>query len=348
MTTGQVTIVRILKRRPTSTQWSVERIFSDIASVDLDGFHLEVIEAPYSSRGIFRRLACLLWAFRLRDTVCHIAGDIHFCALALRRDRSVLTILDLIPMRRLAGVRRIAVKWLWYVLPVWWVKRVTVISASTRDELVQLLPWAVGKITVVPCPVSTQFQQAPRPRRPVPVVLQVGTAEHKNLAGVSAALMGSGTSLRVVGRLTSEQCDMLAGHGIRYSALSDLDEAGVALQYRDADLLTFVSTYEGFGLPILEAQATGRPVVTSTVASMPEVAGGAALLVDPWEPDAIREAIEQILANPSEYERLVAAGFQNVKRYSPQAVAEQYAAVYEAVGDRVEKSAEPDVTTPQG
>ena len=60
-------------------------------------------------------------------------------------------------------------------------------------------------------------------------------------------------------------------------------------------MLTFVSTYEGFGLPILESQATGRPVVTSNVSSMPEVAGDAACLVNPYDADSIREGILRVI-----------------------------------------------------
>lgn len=324
----RATTVRILKRRPSPTHWSIERVFTDVASVDLDSFDVEVVVAPYRSRGLVRRLGCLWWAFKLRDNVCHVAGDIHFCALALSRKRSVLTIHDLIPLRRLVGVRRLAVKWLWYVLPVWWATRVTVISSATRQELVHLLPWAAPKIEVVPNPVSPHFQPAPRPRNRPPVVLQVGTGQHKNLVGVCRALSGTETSLRIVGRLTDDQRNMLATHGVPYKVICDLDDADMAAQYREADLLVFASTYEGFGLPILEAQATGRPVVTSNVASMPEVAGGAALLVDPRRPHAIREAVERALGHPEEYERLVAAGLENVKQFSPRAIAEQYAAVY--------------------
>ena len=94
------------------------------------------------------------------------------------------------------------------------------------------------------------------------------------------------------------------------------------------DLLVFVSTYEGFGLPILEAQATGRPVITSNVLSMPEVAGDSACLVDPFDVSSIRKGILKVINDPAYREKLIKRGFENVKRFQPDKIAEQYADIY--------------------
>ena len=78
----------------------------------------------------------------------------------------------------------------------------------------------------------------------------------------------------------------------------------------------FPSLYEGFGLPVLEAQACGCPVITSTTSSLPEVAGDAALLVDPSEPAAIGAAMARVAADPALRGALVERGFANVRRFS--------------------------------
>ena len=98
--------------------------------------------------------------------------------------------------------------------------------------------------------------------------------------------------------------------------------------YRECDLLCFASTYEGFGLPILEAQATGRAVVTSTVASMPEVAGGGACLVDPFSVDAIREGVSKVIREEAYRETLISKGLQNVERFRVEKIAAGYLEVY--------------------
>jgi glycosyltransferase involved in cell wall biosynthesis len=93
-------------------------------------------------------------------------------------------------------------------------------------------------------------------------------------------------------------------------------------------MVVFASLYEGFGLPILEAQAMGRPVITSNFGAMREAAGDAALLVDPYSVEEIRAAILRIKNEPQLREELVRKGRENVERFRPEAVARQYAEIY--------------------
>jgi glycosyltransferase involved in cell wall biosynthesis len=99
--------------------------------------------------------------------------------------------------------------------------------------------------------------------------------------------------------------------------------------YIDCDLLAFASTYEGFGLPILEAQLTGRPVLTSNLSPMKEVAGTGAVLVDPYDLQSIRLGLLKIIQDSELRGRIVEAGFENVQRFNPDAVAKKYTALYE-------------------
>jgi glycosyltransferase involved in cell wall biosynthesis len=101
--------------------------------------------------------------------------------------------------------------------------------------------------------------------------------------------------------------------------------------YAQADMVLFASTYEGFGLPIIEAQATGRPVVTSRVTAMPEVAGEGACLVDPYDVSSIRNGVLRVLDDGSYRDSLVHLGFENVRRFEPSLIASQYARLYEEV-----------------
>jgi glycosyltransferase involved in cell wall biosynthesis len=85
---------------------------------------------------------------------------------------------------------------------------------------------------------------------------------------------------------------------------------------KNADMFVFPSFYEGFGIPILEAQASGIPVVTSDVSSMPEVAGKGALFIDPDSPTQIAEAIYKIISEPAVRNNLIASGQENLKNFS--------------------------------
>jgi glycosyltransferase involved in cell wall biosynthesis len=95
-----------------------------------------------------------------------------------------------------------------------------------------------------------------------------------------------------------------------------VDEDDLPKIYNLADLLLFPSLYEGFGLPILEAQACGCPVLTSNVTSCPEVAGDGAHIVDPYSVDEIRDGILKIIEDNDYKEQLIQKGFENIKRFS--------------------------------
>jgi glycosyltransferase involved in cell wall biosynthesis len=88
------------------------------------------------------------------------------------------------------------------------------------------------------------------------------------------------------------------------------------LIYQKAAALVFPSLYEGFGLPILEAMSCGTPVITSRTASMAEVAGDAAILVDPHDIEAIANAMHKFLTDPTLKEKLVERGFQRLGAFS--------------------------------
>jgi len=187
-------------------------------------------------------------------------------------------------------------------------------------------------VRVIGNPVLDGFVPHPLPARTgPPVVLLMGTWPNKNLSTSAAALRGLDCRVVVVGAVGDEQRALLDGAGLQWEHRSGLDDAGVVATYRACDLLLFPSTSEGFGMPILEAQATGRPVVTSDRSPMRDVAGGAAELVDPTDVAGVRAGVKRVLGDKEHRENLIAAGFLNVERYSLPAVAAQYAAGYDEV-----------------
>jgi glycosyltransferase involved in cell wall biosynthesis len=101
--------------------------------------------------------------------------------------------------------------------------------------------------------------------------------------------------------------------------------------YNQSDLFLYPSLRESFGIPILEAMACGIPVITSTTSSMPEVAGEAALLVDPYIPDEITLAIEQMISDPILRQRLRMAGFKQASQFSWPKMAADVLEIYKEV-----------------
>jgi len=160
----------------------------------------------------------------------------------------------------------------------------------------------------------------------------LGSAWNKNLARQTHALRGLGVEVDFIGLLDDEHRAAFAEAGVQYTQSYGLSEADIFERYRRCDLLLFASLYEGFGMPIVEAQAVGRPVVTGMTSSMPEVAGGAACLVDATSTDAIRAGVQRVIDNADYRATLVDRGFRNAQRFTPQQIASEYAALYREVG----------------
>jgi glycosyltransferase involved in cell wall biosynthesis len=108
----------------------------------------------------------------------------------------------------------------------------------------------------------------------------------------------------------------------------------LAVLYRLASVFVFPSLYEGFGLPPLEAMASGTPVVTSNVSSLPEVVGDAAVLIDPYDPAAIADGIRRVLTDACLRSDLVARGHARARLFSWGESVSRIRAIYGAVADR--------------
>ena len=110
-----------------------------------------------------------------------------------------------------------------------------------------------------------------------------------------------------------------------------VDDADLAALLSGAIAFVFPSLYEGFGMPVLEAQACGVAVMTGKNSSLPEVAGDAALLVDPLDVDAIAAAMQRLVDDAALRQELTQRGFENVKRFSWEKCARETLAVLESV-----------------
>jgi glycosyltransferase involved in cell wall biosynthesis len=114
--------------------------------------------------------------------------------------------------------------------------------------------------------------------------------------------------------------------------LGYLPEETLAVMYRLAGVFVFPSLYEGFGLPPLEAMASGTPVVTSNVSSLPEVAGDAAVLVDPYDPEAIADGIYRVLTDERLRRVLIHKGIARAGQFSWEQSVRRIRAIYGEVG----------------
>jgi glycosyltransferase involved in cell wall biosynthesis len=328
-TEAAVNVVHFQRRPLPGVSYSLETYFDTVRRHLPADVRVDVCTARDLSVGILPRLRNAMQAFRHRGEINHVTGDIQYAALALPPSRTILTILDLVYLDNPSSVRRALVDALWYQLPVRRVAIVTTISEFVRRQLLERVAVPAAKVRVVPVCISPSF--VPRAREfdsDRPTILHVGTTPNKNLDRLVAALDGLSCRLHVVGVLDQRQRDMLERSKLEFRNSAHLSQAELVRAYEECDLLAFCSTYEGFGMPIVEAQRVGRPVVTSDVASMPEVAGGAACLIDPRSVASIRDGIRRVITDAAYRDELRDRGAANTERFAPERVAAQFHGLY--------------------
>jgi len=214
-------------------------------------------------------------------------------------------------------------------------RRLLAVSDFTRREIAGYFPAAAARTVVTPHGADDDLA-APPPRELArarlglrgPMVLTVGTILNRRCLPVLFHAVArlrrafSDLTLDVVGEnRTHPPLDLPAlarrtglGDHVRLSGF--VDEAALAGRYAAADACVFLSEYEGFGLPALEAMARGVPVVTSTSPALGEVFGEAALLVDPRDAPATADALHRVLRDPALRDDLVARGRALAARHS--------------------------------
>ncbi len=288
---------------------------------------------PYMGSNPVKMIKNILFVHRHRDPhgINHITGDIHYCILGLLGVPSVLTIHDDYAVSHAKrGPLDKAFKWLfWMWLPIKLADRVVCISRATKEKIDRLVR---NKKTVVIAnhALGGEFKYVPREfNASRPAVLQVGAFHSKNLETTIRALQGLPCKLTVIKIMTESQRELARACGVECTNLYDLTNEQVVDQYAAADIIAFPSSYEGFGLPIIEGQAVGRIVITTDRPPMNDVAGGAALLLqDPLDPAEMRRAIDTAINDPALRNELIARGLQNVKRFTVEAASQRYLALY--------------------
>lgn len=325
-------LVTQFTRRPRRNVFSIERLFEDVRAAMPEDCRVTVWTCRHASTGLLPRLKDMWAARAAQGDVNHVTGDVHYLVLLLDPRRTVLTVHDLVVLGRLRGLKRFVLWLFWFWLPVRRSRAVVAISETTRQALLASVRCDPAKVRVIHNSVSAEFQPAPKSfDEACPRILQIGTKPNKNLERVAAALQGLTCRLVVVGELAAAQEAVLHRHGVAFENRVGLTREELLGEYVAADLVLFASTYEGFGLPIVEAQAVGRPVVTSNVSSMPEVAGEGACLVDPFDAASIRAGVDRVIGDARYRAGLVERGFANAARFSAAAVAERYAELYREI-----------------
>lgn len=225
-------------------------------------------------------------------------------------------------------------------------------SQATQADLQELYGVPAERISVLYCGVDPAFQPVTAPAALAAVRARYGLGAAPFILGIST-LQPRKNYVRLIqafARLRDPDLQLVIAGGKGWlfdSIFAEVERLGLRERVRfpgfvaDADLpalysaarvLAYPSLYEGFGLPLLEAMACGTPAVTSTAACLPEVAGGAALLADPFDVEALAEALRQAVQDEGVRAGLIRRGYARAAQFTWPAAAQQLLALYRRLG----------------
>ena len=320
-------IIKLIYRKPKPEFNSIENVFDTL----LPCLSVEKIELPFFSKGFMPRKKNIQFVKSLKAKLIHVTGYDHYLLLGLKKKKTILTIHDIEILKRNKGLKRFILKKIWFDIPIKYAHTVTTISDFSKKEILTLNDYKTP-IVVIYNPITLPIKyKAKIFNTEEPIILHIGTKENKNLNRLIIALYGIKCKLIIIGKPNQSQINLLKKSNIKYTIKTNLNNDQMVNEYEKCDILSFVSTYEGFGLPIIEAQTCGRVVITSNISSLPEVAGNGAYFINPYDITEIKNGIKELINNSKLRDELIQNGIENVKRFNPEQIANQYKELYQKV-----------------
>lgn len=259
--------------------------------------------------------------------IVHITGTENYLIPFIRGNaKIVVTVHDFLSMVNIKNPLKRWVKSLLFIRTLKMADKVVFISVFSRNECNKYVDLEIGRVCVIHNPLDPKYSYSPKViNRESPVLLHIGTTPNKNLLRTIAALKGMSWHLRIVGPLSVVVLRALNDCNVQYSNVYNLSEEEIIKEYQNCDFVNFPSTYEGFGMPIIEGGAIGRVVITSNLAPMNEVAGGSCPLVDPYSIESIKLGYKDAIGNSESY---IQIGLENAKKYAIDEVTSKYYSLY--------------------
>ena len=278
--------------------FSIQKVFKTVINNpnNLPNISFEVPCYRANLNSVFKNLR-FVFSKREKNKIHHITGDIHYCILALLGVKSVLTVHDLALMRNTNNNFKKYIYFLfWYYLPIKLASKVVCISEKTKEEILTYMKRK--DIHVIINPIGKEFIQVFKEFDfKQPTILHIGTGWNKNLTNVIKSLEGINCKLRIIGKININDLELLKILNIKYSNVFGISDKEILEEYFKADIISFPSFFEGFGMPIIEGQAIGRVVLTSNISPMKEIGNESVLLVDPNSVASIKKGFLELINN---------------------------------------------------
>lgn len=322
-------MLNIIYRKKREGVNSIESVF---AAIDKKLAIHKNTELPHEGGSPLILFKNILFAKKRAKEINHITGDAHYIVLGTGR-RSLLTIHDVGSAFTSGWFKKLYVKLFWFWIPTLIAKRISVISDTTKNDVLKVCPWCKNKIRVIPNPYNTVFEGFEKELISNKTrILHIGTKKNKNLERTVKALKNLDCHLVIIGKLSDTQIELLNNDGIDFENAYDISLLQLVEEYRKCDIVSFPSSFEGFGMPIIEAQSAMRPVLAGDIPVLRDVAGkNGALFVNPMSIESIRSGFVKLIKDSSLRHALVINGKENIKRFHPSRIAAMYNEIYKTL-----------------
>tara|TARA_B100001027_G_scaffold215519_1_gene189654 strand:- start:1361 stop:2371 length:1011 start_codon:yes stop_codon:yes gene_type:complete len=322
--------VHIFLRKPYKFEnHSIEKLFKTIAKEKNNNFNLKFLVCPFHSSGFFKRIYNCIWAFCNQGEINHISGDINFISLFLNKNKTVNTFHDCYTLRRLSGLNKIIHKFFWFYLPMKKSKYITTVSNFTKNELKNFVK-IKKKINVISNFLPYGNYNLNRKIKKNKILI-IGTTKNKNLDRILISIKDIKMTVIIIGKINFYQTRFLIENKIEYKNYVNISEAKLINCYNQAKILLFPSLYEGFGLPILEAQRMCVPVITSNISPMKEISNNSSILVNPRDVNDIKKKLIRLSDDNKLRKKIIKKGYNNSLSYGPNHSKEKYFEIYKKI-----------------
>jgi glycosyltransferase involved in cell wall biosynthesis len=312
----------------------------DIKPKDLNRFNFPVKYSTIPSKLVYSRLINNPLPFYYHRMMGNNADINLFFTYRIPRVKykgiTISTIHDLIPLKVSQENKQIEINYRNDIaFAITHSDYLITVSEASKKDIISEFNYPEDRITVIPNGVDFNFfNKAPcqnelaivraKYKLPKKFILYFGNIrKHKNVNSLIEAYSLLSYEIRNEVSLVITQGNDELRELVKELNLVDqvcftsfIEDVDLPYIYKLALVMAFISSYEGFGLPIIEAMAAGTPVITSNVSSMPEIAGNAAILVNPLQLEEISKALEKVIQYPEIRLKMIALGYDNAKKYS--------------------------------